>query len=525
MKDFTGRFVTYSSEPFKCPDKDCNPTGQEKVKLLISCPACPAAGINTVWHDFESAKGHFRYYQDEEIHQKVDPFREISIAQLNKILETTVKKDEVSKGISFLSMLNAQTESEQTNIMFSASSSTGKSYIPGELVQYFPSEDIIEYAGASPTSFFHEKGKDVIETENAYVPLETFVEPIETGIANLQAQEKPDRKTIKELEHKISELRNSAKKLVDLENKIVVFLDQPNTMLLQKLRSFLSHDKKTLEIPITDKAGHGGNRTKHVLLRGYTTVIFCTVSSDFDEQEGNRNFILSPGSEKSKIDEGLILLNKKLSNKAEFYNSLESNWDRQSLIFRIEMIRASGITKFVTDQKGILEQFLELHPAENPRSFRDFVRIFSLCYGHALLNAFNREIVNEGTIKANQTDIDAAFDLYEPIRKANESGISPECYDFLNEVVNPALEARRAEIEDSKKEDLPYGLSNRELTVAYKSKYNRVLAFEKQKTYLNVLVNTGFLSETKDPKDGRRALFEGINNDDHKPTIQQTFGA
>ena len=85
-----------------------------------------------------------------------DYAKEIDISSLNFILASTIKCDETAKAVTFLGMLLAQTCEDQYNIAFQAESSTGKSYIPIEIVQYFPSKDKRIYAGASPTSFFHQ---------------------------------------------------------------------------------------------------------------------------------------------------------------------------------------------------------------------------------------------------------------------------------------------------------------------------------------------------------------------------------
>ena len=82
---------------------------------------------------------------------------EITEQDLNASLSTTVMHDEPSKQITFLNYLLAQTNEDQYNIGFQAESSAGKSYIP-EVGAYFPASDIRTYAGASPTSFFHQIG-------------------------------------------------------------------------------------------------------------------------------------------------------------------------------------------------------------------------------------------------------------------------------------------------------------------------------------------------------------------------------
>ena len=124
---------------------------------------------------------------------------------------------------------------------------------------------IMEIAGASPTSFFHENA-DYDETKQTYT--------------------------------------------VNLENKILIFIDQPQFQLLQRLRPLLSHDRKTLTYKITDKKASGANRTKTVIIKGFCTIIFCTGGLATDEQEKTRLILLSPSTSEQKIGDALELIAK-----------------------------------------------------------------------------------------------------------------------------------------------------------------------------------------------------------------------
>jgi hypothetical protein len=539
IPNFKGRFVIINIEEFSCPDVDC----RAKTNLIIRCPACEKIGKEIIFHDYDEARNHFEnFYKDEEIHKFYDPFKEITLEDVYEALDTTIKRDQSSKGITLFCMLNAQTENDSFNEMFSASSSTGKTYIPEELAAYFPDSEIVEYAEASPTSFFHMNGTSVIEREDRYERLSDVLEPLEEELQELQDKSKDrtkeENKRIGVLKAEISKLRKEALILVDLEGKIVIFLDQPNVMLLKKLRSFLSHDKKELRIAITDSTGHGGHRTKQVILRGYASLIFCTSSMDYSEQENNRTFILSPESDLPKIEEALKLLDSKLSNREKFKQRLLANDLRQALVFRIEMIRSTGIRKIVTEEGVILQRFRASHKHLQPRAARDLTRIFALSYGHALLNAFNRRRTDgdELTIEAEDRDIDAAFSLYEPIMQSNELGLSPEAYSIFNDVILPAykekvldFEARRELTHKSNLSDRTLdrtsenrlddadcnkyiGLNYVDAARAYQSHFHRPIKYDKLKDTMEILTLAGLLDKFQDGEDKRRALFRPIGD-------------
>ena len=82
-------------------------------------------------------------------------FKPITPKEIISTLGLTIKKDNNNKLATLLCMLSAYTEEDQFNIGFFAPSSTGKSFIPIETSQLFPSSDVILLGTCSPTSFFN----------------------------------------------------------------------------------------------------------------------------------------------------------------------------------------------------------------------------------------------------------------------------------------------------------------------------------------------------------------------------------
>ncbi len=241
-------------------------------------------------------------------------FSPLTREMLVKTLGLTIKYDEENKLSTFLCELSAYTESAQFNISYNAPSSTGKSYIPTEIARLFPEDDVMEIGYCSPTAFFHDTG-EYDKDKNQY--------------------------------------------LVDLSHKILIFLDQPHTMLLEHLRPLLSHDKKEIKLKITDKSQKAGLRTKTVLLRGYPSVIFCTAGLKIDEQEATRFLLLSPEVSQQKIREGITATIRKEADSDNFKSWLNENPERALLKERIRAIKLEGITEInITDSERIMEKFL-----------------------------------------------------------------------------------------------------------------------------------------------------------------------
>ncbi|MDP3727005.1 MAG: toprim domain-containing protein, partial [bacterium] len=313
----------------------------------------------------------------KEYPEKIDTsqFQLISSQDLAEILGLTIKQDEENKIVTFLCELSAYTENAQFNISYNAPSSTGKSYIPTEIARLFPEEDVRELAYCSPTAFFHDVGewnKDM----KGYV--------------------------------------------VDLSRKILIFLDQPHTQLLERLRPLLSHDKKEISVKITDKTQKFGMKTKNVLLKGYPSVIFCTAGLRIDEQEATRFLLLSPEVNHEKIRQGILESIKKEADTESYKSWLEENPERKLLKERIRAIKLEGIKEIkIAGYQKVIDRFLSENKVLKPRHQRDIKRLVSIIKSFALVNLWWRE-KNGTTITANEDDIEQAFKIWDAISVSQE---------------------------------------------------------------------------------------------------------
>lgn len=380
----------------------------------------------------------------------------LSLNELNLILGSTIKQDDNNKGITLLCMISAYTKESQFNVNFRAPSSTGKSYIPLELSAFFPEEDLKIIAGASPTSFFHEAG--IWDEKQQAI-------------------------------------------IIDLEKKILIFLDQPHDQLLQKLRPFLSHDKKELIHLITDKKEKRGLRTKRVILKGFSSILFCTGSLKIDEQESTRNFILSPETNEEKIREGIYLKALRKGNPLAFREYLESKPEREFLRRRIEEIKNANIQNIIIKKpEKIVERFLEKYPKLKPRHMRDIERLISLIQGWALLNLWYREKDTDGNLYTNEEDEEIAFSLYDQIAESQELGIPPYIHRVFKEIIEPAYRKLN-------ENETHIGLTRNDISKAHFEIYGILLPdWLLRQQVLPCLELAGLIIQEPDPNDKRKIL-------------------
>jgi len=394
--------------------------------------------------------------------EKIDAsnFAPMFSEELIDVLGLTIKKDETNKLITFLGELSAYTEESQLNISFIAPSSTGKSYIPVEIVSLFPSKDRMLVGYVSPTAFFHDQGRYIPEKDE-YV--------------------------------------------VDLSRKIMIFLDQPHTLLLQHLRPFLSHDQKELRIKITDKNQRGGHRTKNILLKGFPSVVFCTASLKLDEQEATRFLLLSPETNQEKIREGIGIKIRKETDMEAFNSWLANDERRQLLKQRIEAIKQEEIKDIKLGCPELIEKmFIKDRPILKPKHQRDIGRIIAIIKCFAVLNLWWRERKGS-TIVANEEDVQEAFKVWSRVAESQELNIPPYLYALYYEIILPAWK-------DKNPDDGEFmgtaGLLRNDVLKKHLEVYGRIMneSFLRQQV-LPVLENSGLITQEPDPTDKRRVLI------------------
>lgn len=414
-------------------------------------PPMEETELRSVWESILEREGATRSAA------KIDSstFKPLNSTDLAKILGLTIKRDEENKVATFLCLLSAYTKDSQFNISYNAPSSTGKSYIPIEIASLFPKEDVIMVGYTSPTAFFHDIG--TFDTEKkGYI--------------------------------------------VNLEHKILIFLDQPHTLLLQHLRPLLSHDKKELHLKITDKSQKAGLRTKNIYVLGFPAVVFCTAGLKIDEQESTRFILLSPETSQEKLREGILEKIKREGDKELYISSLEENPARNLLKDRILAIKQEGVSNIkVGDLEEVRKVFFESHRVLKPRHQRDVGRFISLVKAFALLNVWFRDQDSTATL-TNQTDLEEVLRIWGKLSESQEYNLPPYVFSLFKEVV--------LKIWDERSGDVKIGISREELLKEHLGVYGRNLSPETlRKEIVPLLEAAGLIIQEPDPVDKRHILI------------------
>lgn len=387
----------------------------------------------------------------------IDPtkFKEMAVEDIAEVLDSTIKFDFTNKVITFLAMLLAYTDSDQLNIMFSASSSTGKSFICHEVSKYFPQQDVNIYGKTTPNAFYYS-----------------------------QKLRKMDEK--------------SGEPFIDLERRIMIFVEQPDCQLQANLRAILSHEKKKVPFAITNKSKSGRNAAEEGYILGYPSAFFCSANTTIDEQEQTRSIILSPDSFRKKVLAGIDAYIDKNCHRDIFDAKLQSDESRRLLMERILYIKSLNVTNVDVGDSDYLRQCFINAMNDNvpPSAMRGIQKFTALAKAMALLNAPFR--MANGKITATNKDIDEAMKLWDAICGSMAYSLPPQLFSIYRNVILFAWCEKKKHNKQSK------GITLKEFRAEYYKQMGNYPSVDSVQKWISVLETSDFIECKKSDEGDKR---------------------
>jgi hypothetical protein len=201
------------------------------------------------------------------------------------VLKEAAKEDKLIKQI-FYTALSAYTNNP-INLAINAPSGEGKTHVLMKVSDLFPEKDVQFIADMSDKAIFHKNGylgirKEDGDFENIEGELFDLRESLDIKIHEFKKTENEElqkknklKKEIDEIQKQINTIRENAVKVIDLNHKILIFLDTPKKGIFEALMSLLSHDKLAVEYHYVDTSSKTGILTKTNVLVGWPAVIFA----------------------------------------------------------------------------------------------------------------------------------------------------------------------------------------------------------------------------------------------------------
>jgi hypothetical protein len=384
---------------------------------------------------------------DEDRQKAVDFLTHANLWQ--SFIELTsrwVSHDERTRRNIWRTYISAQTSDAMTHSLLGRDS-IGKTWNSVNIARLVPDEYVWYLAGLSPTSLAHDFG-----------------------------QWDSNRKGF----------------VITLDRKILLFLEPPSEVTLQKLKPILSHDRREVEYKFTDKSKGGGLRTVKTIVRGQPAFLMLGVKQHKGGEQTSRWFTETPEISRLKTRDVLLKAAAKQENPDAFED------DEQVRLWRdaYHVLAEQFPIKVKISYAGILATHWAIRGPESGRHFNMFCRLLK---ANAAFHMFQRTKDESGFILANEQDLDDVLNDFKDLAAPSFLGVSGDAFLLYKAIIGGELRL------DVSYEDI--ARIARE-TFGGETPENTLREF-----YVRALRDAGLLREKEDHKGRRRRLYDVLERD------------
>lgn len=430
------------------------------------------------------------------------------IIQIEKFLNSKIKDDPILVKQLVRVCFSAYTNNP-INLGVLAPTSEGKTYATVQVTNLFPANDVIAVARLSPTALIHQNG--VLVDENG----EEIGERLdELFFEILEARKDKNKELSQELESKERELKKNAKNLVDLSNKILLFLDNPNPSTYEMLKPLLSHDKYELLYKTT--TGDGTLKVKETIIRGWPATIICSAKNEAKNEVwpevASRFFITSPNTNVAKY-KSANKLTADIMGIPSWSGEIKIKKEEEEYCkFFIDKLK-DGIVKLCKDGINPIfnpyrQKIVELFPNTQGIDMRHFSRFNAFCNIETILNA-NSNVKIEFISNNNERHISIITSLQnidDTTKILGEiSVLPPDKIKFFDKVFkNCILET----LDTYGNDEECVSLTSKELAEKYTSVFKKPTTTKRiVENYLEPLVDEGLLESKPNPDNKKQNYY------------------
>ena len=326
-------------------------------------------------------------------------------------------------------------------------SSIGKTYTSvTPLKQYFSLKDVWLLVGLSPKALVHQHGVLMDENDEPILPQD---KPMKPGRSEFARGEDGANEYHQAMETYRTELREWNERLansyylIDLQDKIIVFLEAPPIETIQMLLPILSHDTWRSEYKYTDTKTM---RTITIVLQGWPASICLESEQTYMKTYATRAYSYTPETDITKIEAVIGLLNDMLMNPWNYQDDTEETRMIRGLIASIKQQ-----VKELKLQVVVPFNLSEYLPKSIPRDMRDFRHFGSLLQAITLFHLFQRPVLltKKGRyVVSSIDDVIIALTLHFRVLETTRAGIEENLLKFYWNFVAGGKEWRVNELID-----------------------------------------------------------------------------
>jgi len=429
---------------------------------------------------------------------------------IENYLDTKIKNDPILVR-QILRVCFSAYSNNPINLGVLAPTSEGKTYATVEVTNLFPVKDVITVARLSPTALIHQNGTLVDENGDT---IEERLDDLFFKIMN--ARKNGEKELFHTLEGEMRDLKKNARNMVDLSNKILLFLDNPNPATYEMLKPLLSHDKYELLYKTT--ATDGSLKVKESIIRGWPATIICSAKNEAKNEVWpeiqSRFFMTSPNTDVKKYKAANSLTGDILGLPTWASHIYSSKANEEFCKFFIQNIK-EGIVKMCKGNNNPIfnpyrEKIVDLLPNVSGIDMRHFSRFNAFLNMETILHA-NENVKIEFITKLKERhvsiitsieDIDNTSMILKEI-----STLPPEKIKFFDKVFKNAIlenldsySDNNGNSNDSNNNEENVSLTSKELAVKYTSVFKKPTTTKKiVESYLEPLVDEGLLESKPNP--------------------------
>jgi len=409
-----------------------------------------------------------------EEQEKANYFKYPTMRSYINYLSQFIKKDYTAMMTTFLVCLSAYTD-DPLNLFLKGPSSTGKTYVAHNVAKVFPQEDVWILAGISPKALIHLKGHWEDEEGN-----------------EIDVHHPPNKEDVEEYAEWRENVDN-ARYVINLQGKILIFLDTPQYEVYNVLRPLLSHDKFESEYKIVEKDKRGPYKTQTIVLRGWPATIFCTAEEKYVEELATRSLTVTPSTANDKIKQAIELAAKQAS---DVHFEARSSKTLEELRFYLSYV--ADFSRSLSVVVPFAEEAVRIFPGVRPREMRDVRHFMSMIKAATLFNFVRRPYIEIGDKKyliSTLDDLKLVLNVFQAARETTEFGLSDKVLVFYHEVVEKLKQFDSSEA---------------------MFEWNRIHSLDKKSSktirlWLNELEAADLVSSSQDPADRRRTLYQCVS--------------
>lgn len=231
----------------------------------------------------------------EDPHLSPDP-----LDYIMRYVSKNVKHEPTLIKLALLVMASAYTPNP-LNLALESPQSEGKSYPLIEVAELFPRKDVWDLGGMTPQVLTRDRGYYVDRETGKNIGEDIGKLKIEI---NALGSSKEDKTKKDKLKKELVTLMNGAVKIVDMQGKILLFLEAPSKETFAKLRPILSRDKYEIEFKFVDIPYKNGPQvTMEARIRGWPVAIYATADNpqgNIWDQIRSRFIVVSPNMRQEK---------------------------------------------------------------------------------------------------------------------------------------------------------------------------------------------------------------------------------